>query len=326
MPLKRLVESQRFREAFEFFHSSETAVDRQDPDQQLLAANAATRLGELGAGQQLATSAFERFASGEDQVGVMQASNLLGAIAFERGRMSMAQAYYSRSIQLARLQGNWAMLARVSNNLATLIHIRGGAEAAIPLFREAAGLFQGVRDARGGAEADHNLGLLFHELDRNDEAYEAASNAVQLAEKTHDRSLQALTLLGLAEITIDKGDISGGQQKMVRGAALAAEASDQLNGIEAGRLRALLTYRRGDYAVAHHLAEVAASIAGTLGSALLRAECVSLASLALRAQGRTRDAEVRREEALAAFAGFGARVKVERFEREWSKAAPMPTA
>lgn len=317
MPLKKLVQARRFREAVECYHSYEGPTDRLDPEHQLLAADAAARLGELSLGLQLATSAYEKFAGADQHSGIMQASNLLGAIAFERGLMPHARGYFSRTIQLARLHSDLPMLARVSNNLATLTHIQGGSEAAIPLYQEAAELFQGLNDVRGGAEASHNLGLLFRQLDRLEEAERAAAKAVRLADRAHDRSLQALTVLGQAEIAIDRGTFPEAGQQIVRGAALAAEADDHLTGIEAGRLRALITFRQGDFAVAHHLAEVAASIAGSRGSALLRAECTALSALALRALGRTREAVVRREEAVAAFHDFGAETKIRRFEQDW---------
>lgn len=306
LPLRKLVENRRFRDAVECYHSSHAPTDRTDPEYQLLAADAAARLGELSVGHQLAMSAFEQFARADSHTGLMQASNLLGAIAFERGQIGHAQGYFARTVQMARVYGDWAMLARVSNNLASLNHLRGGSASAIPLYREASHLFHTLHDPRGGAEASHNLGLLLRQLGRLEEAQVAAEKAVRLAEAAHDRSLQALTVLGQAEIAIDYGDFAMAGRQIVRGAALAAEADDQLNGIEAGRLRALMTLRQGDFAVAHHLAEVAASIAGSLGSALLRAECAVVSALALRALGREREATTRSEEARASFLDFGA--------------------
>lgn len=83
----------------------------------------------------------------------------------------------------------------------------------------------------------------------------------------------------------------------------------------------MVMFRQGDFAVAHHLAEVAASIAASLGSALLRAECTALSALALRGMGRASDAGARREEALGAFQAFGAQSKIDRLDLEWSRGA-----
>jgi len=317
MILKKLVAERRFREAVECYHSHESLVDRRNPERQLLAADAAARLGELTLGQQLAVAAFEQFASTGRHQALVPTSNLLGAIAFERGQVGHAHGYFSKAILLARRHDDLPMLARVSNNLATLTHFRGGSEAAIPLYQESARLFEGLEDPRGEAEASHNLGLLFRQLDRLEEADAAATKAVRLAESAHDRSLQALATLGQAEVTIEREDFQLARHQIVRGAALAAEADDQLNGIEAGRLRALLTFRQGDFAIAHHLAEVAGCVAGNLGSGLLRAECAALSALALRGLGRMTEAAARREEAVGAFQDFGAQAKIERLEKDW---------
>ena len=74
--------------------------------------------------------------------------------------------------------------------------------------------------------------------------------------------------------------------------------------------------------VAHglNLAEVAASIAASLGSALLRAECAALSALALRGMGRGTEAAARREEAVGAFQAFGAQAKLDHLEQEWCRA------
>jgi hypothetical protein len=319
MNLVTQVREGRFREAVETYQALRAPADRQNPDNQLFAADAATRLGDLTLGYQLAIAAFEQFAAAGRQPELMQASNLLGAIAFERGQLELAFGYFSSSCQIARDLNDRPMLARASNNLASLAHLRGCSEAAIGLFQEAVALFTELGDCRGAAEANHNLGLLLRQDMRLDEAEHAAAQAVRLAAGVHARSLEALSLLGQAEISILRGKFADARKQIVRGAALAAETGDQLNGLEAGRLRALLTLRQGDYAVAHHLAEIAAGLAGNLGSALLRAECNSIAALALKAQSRTREAELRRDEALAGFDGLGASEMAARFEEEWRK-------
>ena len=325
MRLKQLVEARRFREAVECYHSSESSTARLEPQHQLLAADAAARLGELTLSQGLASAAYQQFAETGEQPGLMQASNLLGAIAFERGQVTHARGYFSKTIELARLHAHRPMLARVSNNLGTLSHLSGDAESAIPLYQEATRLFHALGEGHGEAEAYHNLGLCLRQLGRLDEAATAAAAAVRLADAAHVRSLQALTVLGQAEIAIDQGRFTSAGRMIVRGAAIAGEAGDQFNGLEAGRLRALVTLRQGDFALAHHLAEIAASIAGNLGSAMLRAECTALSALALRAQGRIRDAVVRYEEALGGFEDLEARALAERLKQDWKTPAPVAT-
>jgi tetratricopeptide (TPR) repeat protein len=224
---------------------------------------------------------------------------------------------------MARFHEDQPILARVNNNLANLFHLSGDTSSAIALDRESARLFRSLNDAQGEAEASHNLGQLFRQVGRLSEAGSAAAEAVRLADASHLRSLQALAILGQAEIEIDRGRLDYAGKQIVRGAAIAGEAGDQFTGLEAGRLRALVTLRRGDFAVAHHLAEIAASIAGTLDSALLRAECTALSALALKGLGRLREAEGRKVEAVGAFQDLRAGGLIDQFGREWSSMSFM---
>ena len=318
MGLKHLVEARRYREALECYRASEAAGERVNPEHQWLAADAAARLGDLAQSQELCLAAFQRFAAAGQHMGLMQVTNLLGVIAFERGWVPRARGYFSEALQMARVYEDQPILARVGNNLASLFHLIGDTESAIPLYQESARLFRGLHDGQGEAEASHNLGQLFRQQGRLADAGVAAAEAVRLAEASHVRSLQALAILGQAEIEIDREHLDEAAKQVVRGAAIAGETGDQFIGLEAGRLRVLVTLRRGDYAVAHHLAEIASSIAGTLDSALLRAECTALSALALKGLGRVRDAESRQAEAVGAFQDLRAGGMIDHFEREWN--------
>ena len=326
MRLKHLVGARRYREALECYRASEAPAERLDPENLWLAADAAARLGDLVQSQELCLAAFQQFAAGGNNAGLMQVANLLGVIAFERGRVLHAREYFSKALQMARFHVDQPILARVNNNLANLFHLSGDTASAIPLYRESAQLFRGLHDGQGEAEASHNLGQLFRQMGRLSEAGVAAAEAVRLAEASHVRSLQALVVLGQAEIEIDRGCLDQASKKVVRGAAIAGEAGDQFTGLEAGRLRVLVTLRRGDFAVAHHLAEIAASIAGTLDSALLRAECTALSALALKGMGRAREAEARQAEAVGAFQDLRAGGMIDRFERDWNRISFGPVS
>jgi tetratricopeptide (TPR) repeat protein len=326
MRLKHLVEARRYREALECYRASGASADRLDPMNQWLAADAAARLGDLVQSQELCQAAHQQFAAAGQHAGLMQVTNLLGVIAFERGRVLRAREYFSEVLQMARFHEDQPILARVNNNLASLLHLIGETERAVPLYRESARLFRGLHDGQGEAEARHNLGQLFRQMGRLSEAGVAAAEAVRLADASHVRSLQALAILGQAEIEIDRGRLDQAGKQVVRGAAIAGEAGDQFTGLEAGRLRVLVTLRRGDFAVAHHLAEIAASIAGTLDSALLRAECTALSALALKGLGRVKEAEARQAEAVGAFQDLRAGGMIDHFTREWNSMSFRPAS
>jgi tetratricopeptide (TPR) repeat protein len=315
--LQSLVQSGRYREAVECYRAIEDPILKLDPKCQLLAGDAAARLGDVAQSNTLVSQAFYQFNGPRQRNGRMRAANLLGAIAFERGRMSHAHAHFVTAHEIACELGDAATAARVGNNLANVAHLKGDTEVALTLYQQAEGVFRALNDSRGGAEASHNRGLVLRQLGRFAEAAAAASDSARLAERCGARSLQGLAVLGQAEVAIERGLLDEAGGHIVRGAALAAEAEDPFNGLEAGRLRALLAFRRGDFAIAHHLAEIAGGLAAGSESALLRAECGMLAALSLRAMQRDGEASRVHSEVLGWLHDLDAGQLIERFERSW---------
>src|SRR5262245_45793049 len=112
--LRELVRTGRFREALETFRRAEARAARADA--RLLAATAATRLGELVLAESLADEAARRFAERGDFDGRMRALNLLGVIGFERGQLPEAERRLGQALSIAyRLEDSLAA-ARACNN------------------------------------------------------------------------------------------------------------------------------------------------------------------------------------------------------------------
>ena len=100
-------------------------------------------------------------------------------------------------------------------------------------------------------------------------------------------------------------------------AALAAEGDDSIGVVEAARLRALLEFGMGNADAALRSALAARSEARNLGSALLEAECATVAARAARQLGRDEEAGRLREEAEAGLTRLGAAGLLERFRNDW---------
>ncbi len=99
--LRDLIAGGRYRDALDAFRSAERAGVRDEPEAVLLAATAATRLGELEAGASLAGAALESFRARTDDDGRMRVMNLLGAIAFERGDLTRAEERFDEALRMA---------------------------------------------------------------------------------------------------------------------------------------------------------------------------------------------------------------------------------
>lgn len=315
--LRELVRSGRYSEALEWYRQVEASPAGRRGDARLLAATAATRLGEFPAAEGLAGEALAQFRSRGDADGRMRALNLLGVIRFERGRLGEAEQSLAEALNLATQLGDSLTAARACNNLASAIHLRGRPDEAVGLYRGALLAYQRLGDRRGTAEAYHNLALIYRQLGEWREAETATDEAIRHAGIVGERGLLALATTGRAELMAERSQLALARQELERAGRWAAEAGDEVGRAEVERVRALVAYKDGDLDGARAAAESALATARTYDSAVLAAECAALLALVLRRRGLTADAEERREEALRGFARLGAERLRERFEGEW---------
>lgn len=313
--LRQLVEAGRYREALDA-HQRVGDAHGPRPEIELLAATAATRLGELSHGVTLAESALERFRAHADADGRMRAMNLLGAIAFEHGRLEDAERCFGDALELARLLDDTRMAAHASNNLASVAYLRNRPEAALSLYRTALMAYLRLGDRRGTAQTYHNLGLAFRHRQDFDDADAAALQAVRHADELGDRSLMVLAISGRAEIHIDRGELDLARQELLRAEQLATETGDEIGLAEVRRLGALIALRLEKHQAAADLALAGRATALKLSIPQLQGECASVAAVALRRLDRTAEADALAQEARELFEGLGAEGWSERLERQ----------
>ena len=287
----------------------------------LAAATTAMRAGNPRDAARLLETALEQFRARADADGQMRATNLAGAIAFERGRLDEAERAFGEALELARRLGDRLVEARASNNLASVAHLRGRPEAALSLYRGALLSYQRLGDRRGAAETWHNLSLSFRQLPDLRQADDAAVEAVRHAELAGEPALIALTMLGRAEVNLERRDYPLAAREIERAFELADKSGDQLGVAEARRLAALLAYRQGDYTRARSEAETAREVARAQDSALLAAECAGVAALAARASGDAPAADQLRAEATTGYRALGAESLLARLDDAWSNPA-----
>lgn len=276
------------------------------PEATLIAATAATRLGELHIASDLAGQALSAFVARADADGRMRAINLIGAIAFEHGNLTDAESAFARALELARGLSDGQMAARASNNLASVAHLRGDAESALSLYRSALLEYQRLGDRRGTAETWHNLGIAFRDMEAWADAAGATTEAVRHAEEIGEPTIVALATLGRAELQIVTGEFQLAQHGLARASTLSEGAEDALGEAEAGRLRASLALRTGQVNEAVEQATRAGRVAAEHGSLLLEGECAAISVEALLRLGRRHEAERKRNRAEEIFTRLGA--------------------
>jgi len=316
-PLRSLIDAGRFREALSHYFQSSDSTGSATPQCRMLAAQAAARLGEFEVSARLTASARQEFEIADDVDGMLESSNLLGAIAFERGRIRDAEKHFTTVATLAEAHGRARFTARSDNNLGSIADLRGDSGPACAMYQRALEVYEMVGDLRGIAETCHNLSLGLRESGALAAARESSLRAVQSAEQVGDPGLIALTLLGRAEINIESRAYDDALNDIRRAELLAWAEGNEPHRLEAERLSALVDLRRGDAAEAHRRASLVQSRASEAQFALLAAEGRSLAALALKALGRHTEAVGAREAATVAFRTLGARGHLARLAREW---------
>ena len=220
--LRALLGAGRFQDALEQFRDL-TVPESRLPDVQLLAATAATRMGELDVGANLGVEALGQFSIRGDRDGRMRTVNLLGAIHWERGHIADAEWCFAEALRLARQLGDSVMLARACNNLASVAHLQGRSDEAAAQYRGALLAYQRLGDRRGMAETYHNLGFAYRQAGEWREAGSAAANAVRHAEVVGEPGLLALVLGAKAELSIERDDPALAERELQRAAGYAEQ-------------------------------------------------------------------------------------------------------
>lgn len=305
----------RFKEALDTFRGLEGRPV--PPDVQLMAATAATRLGELSIGAALAEGSLDRFRARADDDGRMRALNLLGVIEFERGNLDRSQQCFNEALGLARALKDTLMTARACNNLASIADLQGDAPGALTLYRSALLSYQRLGDRRGAAEAYHNLGIVFRQMGEWTDAESAANQAVRHAETLVERSLLGIVVMGRAEIDLDRGELDMARQQLSWAGSLARESNDELGAIEVELLCAQLALKENMWEVALERAEKARAAAIASRAAVLQAQCSAVSARALHALNRHSEAEERKAEAMDLFRTQGARRRLRELEEAW---------
>jgi tetratricopeptide (TPR) repeat protein len=318
--LSESVVAGRFRDVLETYAGMENGR-RDDPVVQLCTATAAAALGDLKLGFSLVDEALTTFRNQEDHYGLIRALNLIGGIMFENGRIREAEFYFHEALDLAREFEDRIMVARVTNNLASVTDIRGDTGLAYRQYMSALNEYQQLANLRGLAETYHNLGMLFRQIGSWDKAFEATDEAIRYATVVGEPTLLSLVLTGRAELDREQGQPEIAERELTRAARLAQGVGDDLGHADTLRLRAVLALDEGDAPRAYDQSELARVAARDRGSALLEAECIAVSACALKQLGRAEAAERIWSRAVERFHAIGAIRLLERFDRVWSKSA-----
>jgi len=217
------------------------------------------------------------------------ARNLLAIAHLQRGDLDDAAREFSRALEIASTSGDERLTAMIAQNLGIIASLRGDLVAALDHYGASLITYRaaGLRDYVGPVL--NNMGLVYTQLDRLDEAQAAYDDAVVACIQTGDIPHQLLALINSASLWIARGDVAraAGLCEMVLTTATAA--SDYRAQGETYKHLGVIARMRGDLAESERQLSAAYDSAMSREDLLLAAETAREQAELYEIMGKNRD-------------------------------------
>ncbi|HKG93331.1 MAG TPA: diguanylate cyclase [Gemmatimonadaceae bacterium] len=243
----------------------------------------------------------------EDEAAIGHAINLQAIVRWQQGRLDDAEALYLRARSSALRSGEARLVAMTSQGLGVLSNIRGDLEGAMHHYEASLAGYRSLGLARDVAGALNNLGMLYTDMQRWEEAERAYGEAVQIADVLGDLTALVLYQVNLAEMWVARGEFDRARQCCDRAMQLSAQTGDTHAHGEAYKIYGIIARDTGDYVLAEQHFIRARAIAEERQDLLLQAETAKEQADLYSRQGRNRDTLQNLNRAHRAFSQLRAR-------------------
>lgn len=179
---------------------------------------------------------LDAMASAANRRAWLRSVNLIGAAAFELGRIAEAERFFQQAHESAVDADDHLTGARALNNLALVASTRGDWSTAMRYYQLAIPSYERVASVRGIAECYHNIAATLIESGDLDEADDWDRKAMELARETSNDRLWAFALGGRAEVRLRKRDAALALALATRAASAFRELNDRASEAHALRL------------------------------------------------------------------------------------------
>ena len=187
----------------------------------LTAAGAVALLqGQYGAAVELSERSLEAARETADQRLIANGLSNLGAITLAAGDRVRARGLIEEAVALARSLDDTRIAGLAINNLGDLALTEGDYERARPLFEESLALLRQRGDVANIARSLFNLGAVELMLEAPRGAAVRFRESVELGRRTGDKEDLAWCLLGIAGVTVRRGDGALAARLLGAGSAL----------------------------------------------------------------------------------------------------------
>jgi tetratricopeptide (TPR) repeat protein len=227
--------------------------------------------------------------------------NLEGMLRFEQGDVAGASAAWQALHASAAEAGDDEFAARATQNLGVVQTLAGRMEDALASHSRALASYTRLGYRRGLAQAHHNLGIIYRELEFADEAERHFERAARYARA--DRSTDELARIGheRALIALQRGELEVAEAMAMRSHERFVALADPAEQGEALRVLGFVALRAGRHELARARLEQALSLATAARRTLLAGEVLEALAALARVDGAGAEAEGLSERADAAF-------------------------
>ncbi|HEU4641394.1 MAG TPA: tetratricopeptide repeat protein [Gemmatimonadaceae bacterium] len=244
------------------------------PELAVYLAEAEMRLGEPTLARQLLLAAIPSLEHGAADEVLRRATNILGAANFALGEIERAEAAFGRALELAYAAGDLLLVARVMNNLGAIANVRGARERALALYRLSLPAYERLECTVGLAETRHNIAITYRDLRCWAEAEAHERRALALAREAREPRLEQMARVGLAELSLLRGNPAGADGDATRAAVACASTTDPVGEADALRLVGAARAAIGECEGALDVLERAVALARRHGCTLIEAEAL----------------------------------------------------
>ncbi len=178
----------------------------------------------------LAQEAFAIFERRGNQRGILVSHRVLGAAAMRLGEFDEAERHNRQEVALAEKEGDSWERGHSLIDLANTLITRGPekTDEALRLYDAAGQLFAQSKDYAALARIHMNRSLVFHNVQRMDEAIQDITLAGEAAERSGSRIWMGYCALNEAQLRAEVGQVDRGRAAIARARHLLGPLGDQL--------------------------------------------------------------------------------------------------
>ncbi|MBX7093866.1 MAG: tetratricopeptide repeat protein [Flavobacteriales bacterium] len=203
----------------------------------------------------LLLEAINIFDANNDELGMGDCYNKIGAVYIELNQFETAIDYFLKSLVKFEHQKNLKGISNCLNNLGASYFYLEEYEKAIDFFKRSLSVEEQNNSKQGVCEGLMNIGAVYHGLNNYELAEKYFIDAQIIAKEINDKSLESNLLNNISQIQLDIKDYHAAIENLKRAVALALESGNS-DDLDTYLVNLSAAYARaGDYLSAYHTSQ-----------------------------------------------------------------------